>query len=187
MENHDPVPTDEELIRRCCARPVDHNAWSLFYNRHYRAVRNRVHPFTAGSPQDVDDLAQEAFAKIFRVLPKFDSSKSSLPTFLSRVAVSAVIDYLRHGGALRRVCVSLDAETAALQLQAEANPEVIHIIANQVVARAGSVRRVKIAESLILGRDVKEIQVMYEASAHEVYTTRKWLRALIEEIGAGWQ
>jgi RNA polymerase sigma-70 factor (ECF subfamily) len=48
-----------------------------------------------GDPQDADDIAQEAFLRVFRGLPGF-RQEARLSTWIFRVTVSAALDYRRR-------------------------------------------------------------------------------------------
>jgi RNA polymerase sigma factor (sigma-70 family) len=59
-----------------------------------------------------EDIAQEIFLHLCKVVPKYDPSKASPRTFVLRVATNKIIDLRRHVSAHKRdqsKTVSLDA------------------------------------------------------------------------------
>lgn len=86
----DNVP-EAEIVRR--AKAGDEQAYAEIIQRHqnmvfsvaYRMVRRRI---------DAEDVAQQVFAKIFYALKKFDM-RSSLSTWIYRIALNETYDYLR--------------------------------------------------------------------------------------------
>jgi RNA polymerase sigma-70 factor (ECF subfamily) len=82
---------DKELIRR--SQEGDGEAFGQLIEKY----RNRVYYLAyglTGNRSEADDLAQEVFIKAFYAIPKF-RLKSEFGTWLYRVAVNHVKDYLR--------------------------------------------------------------------------------------------
>lgn len=83
--------SEAELVRR--AKAGDEQAYAEIIQRHqnmvfsvaYRMVRRRM---------DAEDVAQQVFAKIFYAMKKFDM-RSSLSTWIYRIALNETYDYLR--------------------------------------------------------------------------------------------
>ena len=68
-----------------------------------------------GNPVLAKDLAQDCFIRIFDVIRKYDSDKSSLKTWISHIVVNYAIDYLRHK---RRLSfVKIDEQVLNIQEQ----------------------------------------------------------------------
>ena len=82
---------EAEVVRR--AQAGDEEAFAEIIQRHqnmvysvaYRMVRRRI---------DAEDVAQQVFAKIFFAMKKF-SMRSSLSTWIYRIALNETYDYLR--------------------------------------------------------------------------------------------
>jgi RNA polymerase sigma factor (sigma-70 family) len=77
------------------AKNGDRNAFSILYD-HFGP---RIHAFLLRSgiePSVAEDLAQEVMTKLWQRANQFDRAKSSLPTWLFRIARNARIDYLRR-------------------------------------------------------------------------------------------
>ena len=112
---------DHALIRR--AQAGEEAAFEALVRRHqgraYRVARNLV-----PTDEDAQDIAQEAFLRVFRNLERFDFSHV-FTTWLYRIVTNLCIDFLRK----RRVALSVssgrqgdDGETAALDLEDESEP-----------------------------------------------------------------
>ena len=93
--------TDHALIRR--AQAGEESAFAELVARHegraWRVARNLV-----GNREDAQDLAQEAFLRVFRSLDRFDF-QHEFSTWLYRIVTNLAIDHLRR----RRVHVSTAA------------------------------------------------------------------------------
>ncbi len=84
--------SEAEVVRR--AKAGDELAFAEIIQRHqkmvysvaYRMVRRRI---------DAEDVAQQVFAKIFYALKKFNM-RSSLSTWIYRIALNETYDYLRR-------------------------------------------------------------------------------------------
>ena len=83
---------DHELIRR--AQAGEESAFSDLVRRHqrraWRVARNMV-----PSDEDAEDLAQEAFLRVFRSLERFDF-QHDFTTWLYRIVTNLSIDFLRR-------------------------------------------------------------------------------------------
>ena len=83
--------SEAEIVRR--AKAGDEQAYAEIIQRHqnmvfsvaYRMVRRRM---------DAEDVAQQVFAKIFYAMQNFDM-RSSLSTWIYRIALNETYDYLR--------------------------------------------------------------------------------------------
>jgi RNA polymerase sigma factor (sigma-70 family) len=127
---------------------------------------------------------QEAFTKIFRILPTYDSSKAQLKTYIAKVTTNLVIDYMRHGSELRLHTVSLSTDLSVLKVYAEQDSEVLRLAAEQIVDGLRDKSKVPMIRDLLRGREVKEICADYRVTEYQVYTTRNWLRDLLREVSA---
>jgi len=76
--------TDKELVAR--VKQGDRTAFDLLFGRYQQKVRNLVARHVR-NPDDVDDVAQEAFIKAFRALPRF-RGESAFYTWLYRIAIN---------------------------------------------------------------------------------------------------
>jgi RNA polymerase sigma-70 factor, ECF subfamily len=75
------------------ARDGDSEAFHGLVERHSRAVYRLAYRMT-GSPQDAEDVVQEAFLKVYKQLGRFES-RANFGTWLHRIAVNCSIDLIR--------------------------------------------------------------------------------------------
>ncbi|MBK7876666.1 MAG: sigma-70 family RNA polymerase sigma factor [Planctomycetes bacterium] len=104
---------DHDLIRR--AQQGEEFAFSELVRRHqqraWRVARNLV-----PSDEDAQDLAQEAFLRVFRNLASFDF-EHDFTTWLYRIVTNLAIDHLRKRRPVQSTTVRDDAdETSELEL-----------------------------------------------------------------------
>jgi RNA polymerase sigma-70 factor (ECF subfamily) len=83
--------TDEHLIRS--AANGDEHAFERIVQKYQQAVFNTIYRYT-GSREDVQDLAQEIFIKVWRNAAKF-KGKSKFSTWLYRIVANHCINYRR--------------------------------------------------------------------------------------------
>ena len=113
-----PKPTEEEkredhdLIRR--AQAGEEQAFERLVRRHqaraFRVARNMV-----PSDEDAQDLAQEAFLRVFKSLERFDF-QHEFTTWLYRIVTNLAIDFLRKRRPQVSSSTSLDDEDAPIDL-----------------------------------------------------------------------
>ncbi len=84
--------TDDELL--AAAQRGDRHAVDQLLRAHHHKIR-AVCRRLAGNDSDADDATQEALLAVVRGLPRFDG-RSSLSTWLYRVATNACLDELRR-------------------------------------------------------------------------------------------
>jgi RNA polymerase sigma-70 factor (ECF subfamily) len=88
-------PSDVALVE--LARGGDAHAVQRLFERHYRAVYRLAYSW-CGVREDAEDIAQEVFAKLARVLHGF-RGESAFRTWLYRVVVNAARDHRRRSAA----------------------------------------------------------------------------------------
>ena len=76
--------TDKELVAR--VKQGDRTAFDLLFGRYQHRIRSLVARHVR-TPEEVEDVAQEAFIKAFRALPKF-RGESAFYTWLYRIAIN---------------------------------------------------------------------------------------------------
>ena len=82
--------TDKELVRR--VKKGDKQAFDLLFSRYQHKILNLVSRYLRDQ-QDVEDVAQEAFIKAFRALPRF-RGESAFYTWLYRIAINTAKNHL---------------------------------------------------------------------------------------------
>jgi RNA polymerase sigma-70 factor (ECF subfamily) len=89
------VESDErDLVARCLAG--DQRAAAELVERYARMIGTVIWR-TTGSQDDVADLTQETFLRVFRALPYFDA-RARLTTWIYTIAHRVTIDYARRSG-----------------------------------------------------------------------------------------
>jgi RNA polymerase sigma-70 factor (ECF subfamily) len=86
----DPDADDGALAAACVAGARD--AFDVLVRRHQRAVYQVCYRF-AGNHADASDLAQEAFVRAYRALPRFKGD-AALGTWLHRIAVNVGLNHV---------------------------------------------------------------------------------------------
>ncbi|MGA8938594.1 MAG: RNA polymerase sigma factor [Acidobacteriaceae bacterium] len=93
-----------DLAGRCLAG--DAQAWEQLARSQHRRIYGICYRFT-GSQSDAEDLAQEAFLKMYRNLANFDPEKGSFTTWLTTLTRNLLVDNYRRSR-LERSSDSLD-------------------------------------------------------------------------------
>jgi|TARA_B100000315_G_scaffold257180_1_gene305144 RNA polymerase sigma-70 factor (ECF subfamily) len=115
--------TDQELVRR--VKSGDRQAFDLLFSRYQHKILNLISRYVRDA-QEVEDVAQEAFIKAFRALPRF-RGESAFYTWLYRIAINTAKNHL-VARSRRPPGVDVDVEDAqfldgADQLRQGENPE----------------------------------------------------------------
>jgi RNA polymerase sigma-70 factor, ECF subfamily len=88
-----PAPEDEALLAAC--RRGEQRALEALYHQYKRRVFGLV--LRIVGPNDVEEVAQEVFVRVFRGLPRFRGD-SALGTWIYRLAVNAALTYVTRRG-----------------------------------------------------------------------------------------
>src|SRR5580700_5443479 len=111
---------EEQLV--AAAKGGDEMAFETLFNRHQRKIFVLAFRYTRVR-EDAEDIVQQAFQKAFVHLQTFEG-KSSLSTWLTRIAINQALMLLRSRRGLREVLIDDSSggeeATAALEL-ADAN------------------------------------------------------------------
>lgn len=102
---------EHALIRR--AQRGEAEAFELLLKRHQRRVLSLVGHLLR-QPNEVEDIAQQIFLKVYLALPRFDF-RSAFSTWLYRIAVNECYDHLRRRRAQKSAAA---AEIAVEELAA---------------------------------------------------------------------
>lgn len=101
--------TDQELVRRI--KRGDRSAFDLLFVRYQHKILSLVGRFFS-DPEEIEDIAQEAFVKAFRALPNF-RGESAFYTWLYRIAINTAKNHLAVRSR-RPAGVDIDVEDAQL-------------------------------------------------------------------------
>jgi RNA polymerase sigma-70 factor (ECF subfamily) len=93
-----------QVVRR--AMDGDSGAWAEMVRAHHKRVYGLCYRFT-GHAADAEDLTQEVFLKVYTSLRSFDSSRGSLPVWITAMTRNLLVDNFRRTKN-RRVTSSLD-------------------------------------------------------------------------------
>jgi RNA polymerase sigma-70 factor (ECF subfamily) len=113
---------DEELV--AAAKKGDEGAFETLFNRHQRRIFLLAFRYTRVR-EDAEDIVQQTFQKAFLHLQKFEG-KSSLSTWLTRIAINQALMLLRSRRGLREVLIddsSGDEEATFARELADASPD----------------------------------------------------------------
>ena len=99
--------TDKELVAR--VKRGDRTAFDLLFGRYQHKIRSLVARHVR-NPQEVEDVAQEAFIKAFRALPRF-RGESAFYTWLYRIAINTAHNH-QMAKSRRPPGVDIDVEDA---------------------------------------------------------------------------
>ena len=107
------TPDDRALVARCLAG--DQQACAALVDAYARMVGTIIWRGT-GRVEEVDDLTQETFLRVFRALPYYDS-RAKLSTWIYTIAHRVTIDFLRRASGTRRnpMLVSQPEEERSLE------------------------------------------------------------------------
>jgi RNA polymerase sigma-70 factor (ECF subfamily) len=102
---------EKELVR--LSKDGDESAFAVLVKKYRIKVFNLA--FSLTYDRDIaDDLAQEAFIKAYYALPRFQL-KSGFGTWLYRITINHVRDYLRKKGRVIQISIDNIKESAVLQ------------------------------------------------------------------------
>src|SRR5690349_5799856 len=114
---------DAELVRRM--RSGDERALGTFYDRWFPVVHGVVSRMLE-SPDDVEDVVEEAFWQAWRQAERFEAERGSVQTWLLTIARSRALDRLRSRRRLREDplvdAVAGEANTSAPTPAAPSDP-----------------------------------------------------------------
>lgn len=99
---------DAQLVAACCRGEA--RAMEMLYHQFKRRVFSMAHRIVG--PSDAEEVAQEAFVRVFRGLPSFRGD-SQLSTWIYRLTVNASLSHLARRGRRQEVGDDGLAEVAA--------------------------------------------------------------------------
>ena len=102
---------EKELVRRTIEG--DEEAFGVLVKKYRTKVFNLAYSLTRDRDA-ADDLAQESFIKAYFALPRF-KLKSGFGTWLYRIAMNTVKDYLRKKSKIREVAFGKEIEHLVIQ------------------------------------------------------------------------
>jgi len=106
VESEPQAAADEDLVRACVGG--DRSAFDMLVVRYQRQVYRLCYRFV-GNHEDASELAQDAFVRAYRALPKFERT-AKFTTWLHRIAVNVCLDRVGAKGPRHE---ALDVQMAA--------------------------------------------------------------------------
>jgi RNA polymerase sigma-70 factor (ECF subfamily) len=95
-------PDERDLVARCLAG--DQRACTALVDKYARMVGTVIWR-TTGADEEVADLTQETFLRVFRALPYFDA-RAKLSTWIYTIAHRVTIDHLRRTAGRREASLT---------------------------------------------------------------------------------
>ena len=138
------LTAEEDIV--AAAKAGDEGAFETLFNRHQRKICALAFRYTRVR-EDTEDIVQQTFQKAFLHLRKFEG-KSSLSTWLTRIAINQALMLLRSRRGLREVLIddsSGDKEaTPALELaDANPNPEASYLQSEEAQILSAAMRQLR--------------------------------------------
>ena len=152
---------DAELVRRCLRGEV--GAWEDLVRTYTRRIYNLCYRFT-GHREEAQDLTQEVFLRVFRMLTSYDAKQGALGVWMHRLARNLLIDHYRATWR-ERLGVSLEDEMARIEEKESAAPPPDRTVAlgelSEAIQRALARLSPELREAVILhdlqGLEYREI------------------------------
>ena len=188
MKTETTVIDDFSLIKAIQAG--DHQAFESLIRRYQRQVANLIY-VTMGSRDDVDDIAQEVFIRVYRSLPRFKFDASFF-SWIYRITMNLCIDEIRKRK-IRKV-LSLDFLTEDALEKSRKNKD--HMMPSDTVLSDEKTQIVQMAlqrlkpehrEILVLreyqdfgyGEIAETLHISLEAVKSRIFRARSELKTLL--------
>ena len=111
-ERHYPHLVDAELIS--LVENEDPKALAILYERHSRAAYSLAYRMM-GDPHSAEDLAQDAFLKVWRGAASYRAQRASVRTWILSIVHNRGIDQLRSAASRRRTQEKVEAQAPRSQ------------------------------------------------------------------------
>jgi RNA polymerase sigma-70 factor (ECF subfamily) len=183
---------DRELVTQC--QKGDPRAFEKLVNKYQPTVLNLAYHYI-GHRNDIDDIAQKIFIKIYFSLSKFDLRRPFFP-WLYRIAINQCYDELRR---IRRQKIhtfsdlSLEETTSLEKLvsqnvpppDADENRQEMHALLHRVLDQLPDQQRLAIVlrdmESIPYTKMAEILKCTEQAARLKVFRARARLKTLIEK------
>lgn len=185
------APRDEELVAR--AKRGDRRAFRLLVERHQHAVARTVTGML-GPTQEVDDVVQEAFIRLYQSLDRFRHD-AAIGTYLRRIAINRALDALRRRKRFLARFVSRDDEAqsipdasvdAGLRLENKERGQVVW----QAIGKLSPNHRAVVILRLIEGHSTEEtaeiLSIAYGTVLSRLSRATKRLREILGPVLEEW-
>ncbi len=186
----EPQRDDFKLIE--AFRKGDEKAFEEIVRRYQRQVANIIY-LTLGNREEVDDLSQEVFVRVFRSLTRFEFD-SSLYSWIYRIAVNLCIDEIRKKRIRKLIPLdfltekklesekrSKETATGADELLQKEKKEIIRAALGQLSPIHRTVILLREYQDLSYGEIAKTLRISPQAVKSRIFRAREELRELLKD------
>ena len=186
----EPQRDDFKLIE--AFRKGDEKAFEEIVRRYHRQVANIIY-LTLGNREEVDDLSQEVFVRVFRSLDRFEFD-SSLYSWIYRIAVNLCIDEIRKKKIRKLIPLDFFTEkklederrhkevvTGSDELLQKEKREMILEALNKLSPIHRTVILLREYQDLSYGEIAKTLHISPQAVKSRIFRAREELRELLKD------
>jgi RNA polymerase sigma-70 factor (ECF subfamily) len=172
-------------------RRGDEKAFEEIVRRYQHQVANIIY-LTLGSKEEVEDLSQEVFIRVYKSLARFEFD-ASLYSWIYRIAVNLCIDEIRRRKIRKAVSLEFFSEqklekekrskelvTAADPLLAKEKQEVIVDALQKLSTNHRTVLLLREYEDLSYGEIARTLRISPQAVKSRIFRAREELRKLLK-------
>jgi len=183
-------PDDFQLIE--AFRKGEEKAFEEIVRRYQRQVANIIY-LTLGSREEVDDLSQEVFVRVFRSLERFQFD-SSLYSWIYRIAVNLCIDEIRKKRIRKLIPLEFMTErklerekrtkettTGSDELLQKEKKEVIREALAKLAPNQRAVILLREYQDLSYGEIAKTLRISPQAVKSRIFRARQELRDILKD------
>jgi RNA polymerase sigma-70 factor, ECF subfamily len=183
---------DRELVARC--QGGDPLAFEELVRKYQQAVLNLAYHYI-GYKNDVEDVAQKIFFKVYFSLPKFDLRRPFFP-WLYRIAINQCYDELRHAKRQKiRTFSDLSMEESScieklmsqneVQATSDENRQHLHALLHKVLDQLPDQQKTAVIlrdiESLPYSKMAEVLKCTEQAARLKVFRARTRLKTLMQK------
>jgi RNA polymerase sigma-70 factor (ECF subfamily) len=186
----EPQRADIKLIE--AFRKGDEKAFEEIVRRYQRQVANIIY-LTLGNREEVDDISQEVFVRVFRSLGRFEFD-SSLYSWIYRIAVNLCIDEIRKKKIRKLIPLdfltekklegekrSKETVTGSDELLQKEKKEIIRDALGQLSPIHRTVILLREYQDLTYGEIAKTLHISPQAVKSRIFRAREELRELLKD------
>jgi RNA polymerase sigma-70 factor (ECF subfamily) len=186
----EPQRDDFKLIESF--RKGDEKAFEEIVRRYQRQVANIIY-LTLGNREEVDDLSQEVFVRVFRSLNRFEFD-SSLYSWIYRIAVNLCIDEIRKKKIRKLIPLdflsekklegekrSKETTTGSDELLQNEKKEIIRDALDKLSTIHRTVILLREYQDLSYGEIARTLRISPQAVKSRIFRAREELRELLKD------
>lgn len=173
-------------------RNGDEKAFEEIVRRYQRQVANIIY-LTLGNREEVDDLSQEVFVRVFRSLGRFEFD-SSLYSWIYRIAVNLCIDEIRKKRIRKLIPLdfltekklegekrSKETSTGSDELLQKEKTEVVRNALEKLSPIHRTVIVLREYQDLSYGEIAKTLRISPQAVKSRIFRAREELRVMLKD------